>query len=854
MSGRKRRRGRAAETPSSAAPDRAPETTPSARAAGPALGPRAAAAGSALVVLAALALGVHARLEPAREVVHPTPERTDLLGVDAYYHARHTERVAGTLPVVPRLDLGTHYPKGERAEHPGLFNVGIAVVTHATGEASRPRLERVAAWSPVVLFGLGLLLAAAVGAWVAGPTGAAVTAVAAVAFPGLGLARTLYGFADHHAAEMLLAPLVAWGLGVRLARPDDARIPRPALLAGLPLVLFLFTWAGAALHVAVAGAALGLIWLLRVAAGAVPRELTRPTLGWCLGVVLPTALMAALLPSWVQKPVILALGLAALVGLAAAVPIANRLAAALGARGLSGPPLAVGLALVSVIGLVGLIAFAPGGDRVYELVFAPKTLLVGDHTVLDLATLHWLYGPLPVLAAVGLGLSARRLLRDPGEAGRSLVLAVGLVTAALAIRTGDYGYLLAVAFGLPAGLAIRDAARLARRRAGTAGELGAIGLGAAALVLPPLLGWTMPIRPSLDDVVALRVVSPAWVGPLRWLAENTPAPVPGVDAERPAPSGPVTALQQVDRPFGEGSYGVFTQWSFGNFVGYFARRTPVWSHGVTRPHSRWFDLEDEDAAVAGLCPDCAPPQHVPFVVVDAFSLSDGFLSTVREGGGDTARFTGQLAVFEHGGRKYPLKTFGPAYDRLVASRLYYRDGQDLGRFRLVTESDEESFLAYRMQLAADGPKMRRTSTPVRDAPHRAELADALARGAVRSGESIVYAAAIMPSVKIYRVVPGARLRGSAAPGARVVARIDMGVKASQRRFTYEHGVPVGPDGRFELRVPYPSDVDVDDLTPLSKWTIEVVRPDGSRPETRSQFPVTEAQIRSGVAIELGPLQ
>jgi asparagine N-glycosylation enzyme membrane subunit Stt3 len=70
-----------------------------------------------------------------------------------------------------------------------------------------------------------------------------------------------------------------------------------------------------------------------------------------------------------------------------------------------------------------------------------------------------------------------------------------------------------------------------------------------------------------------------------------------------------------------------------------------------------------------------------------------------------------------------------------------------------------------------------------------------------------------PRYKVFEFVPGARIVGQSAPGARI--RVRLGVRTNRgRRFVYSAAVSADADGRYELRVPYstqggPRQLDVD---------------------------------------------
>ena len=69
----------------------------------------------------------------------------------------------------------------------------------------------------------------------------------------------------------------------------------------------------------------------------------------------------------------------------------------------------------------------------------------------------------------------------------------------------------------------------------------------------------------------------------------------------------------------------------------------------------------------------------------------------------------------------------------------------------------------------------------------------------------LYNARIVPELKMYEVVRGARLIGIVAPGDSVSAYIPLRSMVSRREFYYSNTTFADSSGRFELRLPYSTD-------------------------------------------------
>ncbi|MEW6277811.1 MAG: STT3 domain-containing protein, partial [Candidatus Eremiobacterota bacterium] len=198
-----------------------------------------------------------ARVVPARALVFPAPGQVRLLEADSYFHLRHARTLLQNFPRVQRWDPATHYPRGQRGENQGAYDLLLASAAMAAGlgHPSEATLLRTAAWTPVVLSGLSLVLLYLLSRLLLGPWKGLLPVVLMLFFPGALVSYTCLGFADHHALELLVA--VAVCLGVALcASPECSHRVAVACLS-LPLLVILYAWPGSALYLALATACLG---------------------------------------------------------------------------------------------------------------------------------------------------------------------------------------------------------------------------------------------------------------------------------------------------------------------------------------------------------------------------------------------------------------------------------------------------------------------------------------------------------------------------------------------------------------------------------------------------------------------
>jgi len=211
-----------------------------------------------------------------------------------------------------------------------------------------------------------------------------------------------------------------------------------------------------------------------------------------------------------------------------------------------------------------------------------------------------------------------------------------------------------------------------------------------------------------------------------WIRDNTPSPSDSkFTGKRP-------------------DYGIMSTWGFGHELTYIARRPAVANNfadvlqGRGYPDSlRFFTSVSEQESYEIMSTHSA--RFVYVVAPDYYSAMAARMSGKRLPG-------------------YFTDTWEPtskALREIVVFRLYFADGKDIGRFRLVYES-EQSYISERFKKN-----------------------------------------------KVFEFVKGAKLKGIAAPGSKVSARLPL-VSNQGRVFTYESSVMAGKDGIFEMTLPYAS--------------------------------------------------
>ncbi len=773
-------------------------------------------AGLLLVVLAASL----ARTLPAWDHVFVGERGIRLLGSDAYYHLRHAGHMR-TDGALRRDDVWTHYPTGQRATTPGLFAVAVAALPNAALPFVPPALGALA------LLALFVLLRRLAG------SGAALLGVACLAlYPGQFLSRSLLGFLDHHAAEVLLSLLSVLGFLRCLDRAESDAPPkwwRPAFLEALPMAVFLFTWSGAPVHLLLLALSVAVLAIVRLAihgdSGWLPEACAR----FGFGLVPLVAIPAWIAPWLVMRPDLFAAVLAGCAAFAcAAAPVLWAV------RRYGRPRLAAALLMIAMAAVLVAGANTSAG----ALLLRTRTRLVSEHLTITPASVFVDYGTMLVLAVGGLAAAGVCVRRDRGR--RVFGTTYALLVVALWWKTRDFAYMAGPFLALLAGFAWLPTLRLLQRprRATVAGVV------TLALLAGPIwpLGLSPRPWPSRSYVDRIVVCTDAWAEAVSWLRTKTPPPT--IDADKPvAPFG--------DFAYPTGTYGVWSAWDYANLVNAFGRRPVVWSQGAARHPVQWMLERDENEALSLLQQSCRGPERVRYVMLDANTMGDNYLAHLTAAGHDIAALGRGLVD-----RPVGQATFGERLDNTVAARLYFRDGDGLRRFRLVYATTQRTFVGYVAQTRGAGAVIRRCAIPADGFDTRMRLEMIAQRGGVTEVKDVgyVYGGVVEQTIKVFECVEGARVQGRTRARAVVTAGLDL-IDAANSRRHYTQETRAGADGRFSMRIPYATDARAGSVRARGKLAL-VARVSERSVIARSAVRITEQQVQSGgmVEVDLLPTQ
>jgi len=532
---------------------------------------------------------------------------------DAWYHYRQVSYTVRHFPRTMPFDPWTAYPTGiDVGQFGTIFDQAVALAALLVG-AGNPDETTVALtllFTPAVLGTLVAVPTYLLGRHVGGRTGGVVAVTVLALTPGGFLQRTMTGFADHHAAEVLLqaTAMLAVLVAVRAAERQEptvariragefAQLRRPlvtALLSGVAIAGYVLVWPPGVVF----GLVLGVFYAVHLSAAFVRgRDVEHVVI---VGVVSSlTAAVVSLsgassvafepLSASLLQPVLFALfavGLAGMVALARVFEsrsLSNRYYPAALAAG--------GVLLVVVVRTVAPSQFAFFGSyflRVFGYTLADpasvgeaRPVAVGSVGAFLLLSYGFAYGGALLGAALGI-VGYWRGATDR-EWVPAVVVWLGFMTAATLTQVRfDYYLVVPVAVLSGAGVA------WIRRRLGL-GSLTGLATGgwqkpvAAGIVVVLLVGpFASSIGaggPTFEATTAAAELGPGevseWRESMGWLRTNTPpeGTYGGSDTE-PYPLYP-TVKPTRDYAYPDGTYGVLSWWDSGHFVTALGERMPV---------------------------------------------------------------------------------------------------------------------------------------------------------------------------------------------------------------------------------------------------------------------------------------
>jgi dolichyl-diphosphooligosaccharide--protein glycosyltransferase len=321
-------------------------------------------------------------------------------------------------------------------------------------------------------------------------------------------------------------------------------------------------------------------------------------------------------------------------------------------------------------------------------------------------------------------------------------------------------------------------------------------------------GWAQANIDTPDGDLVL------WFRGLNWMRENTPDA--GVDLGLVVAKPPEGTLYDYPAT----TYGVLSWWDYGHWIETTALRPPVANpfQQAAPFASAWFTERDPVIAEKKLDDWAQGKGPIRYVWIDDEMATGKFGAiTVWAHNANSSRdqwtegeyLTHKDYREDTTGQSRSLFTPGPEYTESMMGRLYDRDGDGLGHYRLVWE--DPSYEVIGSFTDADG-NIRNAcfheAVPSRSCPIGLDLATAATYqpGTLKTFASDAkgYDIIIASRLKLFERVPGAHLIGSAPPGATVSAAVNVNVanEGVTRPFRHAETAIADAAGKFDIVFPY----------------------------------------------------
>ncbi len=753
------------------------------------------------LLLAALCFSVLARLVPAWGTAEQE-EGFRLFGVDSHYHLRFVERIATEFPRVDRMDADAGYPEVVRSDAVGFYQWTLGGIAKLL-DADRSAIVLILALSGPLFAVLVTLLLARIGVMIFGWGVGILLTWLFVLLPGRFFDRPVFGFADHHALEVVCELGI---IGALLLLADRPRSKLGQAEAVFWSVLLVVSWKGAPLSLSLIGLAFGV--------GSLVRMVFRADVSAWLGSLVRVSIGVFV--------VLLLIGLVA----PGILPDVNSWRISVSLAGLSG--LSAGLARFSIhrglgarwVGLVGGFAallfpvvgylVSPAVRYWYGYAFSAKSTSVQEHLGFSPEVFQMTYGLLGWVAGLGLLLAILRFRRLSPQG--QLLFPVVAAFFVLWMLTGDYGYkttpVLALMAGYSLGLAKVLLEKLSQNRLQE--KLFCWGAGCALLAaavsgMYPFGKTAGVFRPMVFYDNFLYHTDP-WRDALSWLGGHP-------------------SIQERGR-------GVWTHWPYGNLVPAYTEFAAV--------HSRYPSgerlgplLRSERKAIESSINGAPFDDAVRFVIVDAALASSDLLTEVQHLDLEPQTMLEMVSFRSNDGRIRFLPRLGGEFQDTLLARLFAYDGTGLKHFRLAWESSDFAEVHYEVDRGLFGVKSR---IGERGEPGKP----------VRQGE---YGHAEVPAIKIYERVPGAVIRYEDSDVVSASATLVLENIETGHRITYRQSAESTPEGFFVFHLPYSQNPPpFFGVHPTGPYRLRALRADGKVVET--EFSLPEEAVVEGRQIRM----
>ncbi|MFC2084639.1 hypothetical protein ACFLS9_06255 [Bacteroidota bacterium] len=815
------------------------------------------------------------RVLPAWEIVFPGDGFTHLVGVDSYFYLRSAEYTAVNFPEIFRADLYSFYPRGSSPDSSGLFSLVLAFLALLVNgfRFNENITEITAAWFPVLLNAVTFIILFKSVKRLTNNVFALLAVLIYIIFPDEALTKSVLGFCDQHVAEILLGVSWIYGLTAGLDYTKSENKLKnwlSIILYPMPLALLAFTWQGSYMHYGILGVVIAIYMNLAILYDEDLKKLSVNILRYGAGLLIWLLTVNLLYPSLipplfnleesVRFIIVIIITLGAFIYLRCALVLLTR---------------RMSKVTIVIIGL-GIIAgafyyyveYSERGSWMFNQLFYRRSGLVAEQLQMTWIEFFNIFGvagllsiiALPLLIILGKYYNNLRLMIIPIIFGLSLIL--------IWMKTSDFNYMGPIGVAILStfsfyGLYIFSTTKRTKKvkkykqrlkkKSKQKFEYKIIitvlnyGLFVLMFIWPFFIGYTQ--WHNTDDFRYNEVHTHGWFEAMDWMKNNTPDVDVGLNTSVSLKEYRQDSLGLIR----SGMYGVLSSWDFGNFIAVKGKRPALYARYPVGNSPKWMLETDENKSLNLLCPGCDSLDNVKYVVMDSRMVGSFFLpSLALVGDNDASYLTFFNKARKQDGKSRDLYTYGEKYNNSVGVRLYKFNGRNLGKFRLVFESEHQTYLTYHAFEDNNELSIRLENFQITDESKYKEYKNLTNFNVMATPKGHYYNGVIESSVKIFEVVNGANITGNTIPLKKVIAEIHLFSQNTGRTLKYTNETLSDADGNFELTLPYSTESEVPQSSVHAEgaYIIFFEEVPGIKRILYNDLEISELQVREGSIINL----
>jgi oligosaccharyl transferase (archaeosortase A-associated) len=365
-----------------------------------------------------------------------------------------------------------------------------------------------------------------------------------------------------------------------------------------------------------------------------------------------------------------------------------------------------------------------------------------------------------------------------------------------------------------------------------------------------------------------------WLTSTAWLENNTPSP--GMDLYKIYEHPP----DSQEYAYPEEAYGIMSWWDFGHLIETVGHRIPnanPFQQGIGnltagRPGSSPFFLSESEAeaenVLAGIDENRSLYKNTKYVMIDWDMAVGKFYAMTQWSSIPITKYYGFFYQLQ-GNQPVPVGVYRDPYFKTMTARLFFFDGsetpvtnafaiayqyaeQDGVRFPVIVEAplvsenyselvqyvNESEAKGYMAEIVSSRDTVSPSTSVPLEAMQHYRLVHESEHGPVYQGTNYV---------KTFEHVPGAVIKGSAAPGTKVSIAVPV-MTNLERAFVYRQSNVTDASGQFTLVVPYSTEGPIVggtnfDTRPLGPYQLSVG-------DTNYEVRVPEEYVLSGEEIDV----